>query len=121
MTQRRRRTGGFGERLAVAYLRLRGYRILARNLRTPLAEIDILALQREHLVVVEVKTRHGRFRDDGITPAQRRRLARAALWVHARRGGDGGVRVDLIKVELPPRGRIGVPRLRHLKAIVEGE
>ena len=121
MTRRRQRTGRFGERLAVTYLRLRGYRILARNLRTPLAEIDILARQREHLVVVEVKTRHGQFLDDGISLAQRRRLARAAGWVHSRRGGDGGVRVDLIKVELPSRGRIGVPRLRHLKAIVGSE
>ena len=37
-------------------LRRAGYRILARNVRTPRGEVDVLAVERRHLVVVEVKT-----------------------------------------------------------------
>jgi len=39
-----RSLGETGERLAAGYLRRRGYRIVGRNLRTQIGEIDILAL-----------------------------------------------------------------------------
>lgn len=37
-----------------------GYRILARNYRTPAGEADLIALEGRTLVVVEVKRRDGR-------------------------------------------------------------
>jgi putative endonuclease len=49
--------GREGEDLAATYLTKRGYRILERNYRTPQGEIDLIALDREHVVFVEVKTR----------------------------------------------------------------
>lgn len=49
--------GKKGEELAVAYLREKGYRILERNYYFQKAEVDILALRDEMLVVVEVKLR----------------------------------------------------------------
>jgi putative endonuclease len=50
-------TGRSGERAGVQHLKRSGYRILGRNLRSRLGEIDILALTPEGrtLVVVEVK------------------------------------------------------------------
>ena len=51
--------GRQGEDAAAAYLHNRGYRILARNLRLPGGEIDLLCLHGHILVFVEVKRRDG--------------------------------------------------------------
>jgi Holliday junction resolvase-like predicted endonuclease len=49
--------GDRGENHAARYLRERGYKILLRNFRCPLGEIDIVARDGRTLVFVEVKTR----------------------------------------------------------------
>jgi putative endonuclease len=81
MRDRRRAwlSGKRAEMLAAWLLRLKGYRILARGLRLPVGEIDILARRGRILAVVEVKQRPSL--DDGlqaVSRRQRRRLARAA-------------------------------------------
>ena len=81
-TARRRqaeRRGRLAELLCRSYLRLRGWRILARDWRCPVGEIDILARRGGVLAVIEVKRR----RDfttaiTAIVPRQQRRIARAA-------------------------------------------
>ncbi|MCK6417355.1 MAG: YraN family protein, partial [Alphaproteobacteria bacterium] len=45
------------ERAAAAYLRLKGYKILAVRYKTPVGEIDIIARKGRTLVAVEVKHR----------------------------------------------------------------
>lgn len=49
--------GRMGESEAERYLRRRGYRILARNVRSPRGELDLVVKQGEVLVFVEVKAR----------------------------------------------------------------
>lgn len=49
--------GERGENLAAKYLRTKGYKILERNFRTAVGEIDIVARLGQILVFVEVKTR----------------------------------------------------------------
>jgi putative endonuclease len=49
--------GQAGESAAEAYLRRKGYRILARNLRSSLGELDLVAEDGRVLVFVEVKAR----------------------------------------------------------------
>ena len=51
-------TGNLGEKLAAEYLENLGYKILERNWRySNIGEIDIIALDKNTLVFVEVKTR----------------------------------------------------------------
>jgi len=51
--------GQYGERVAAAYLRRHGYRVLTRNFQTARGEIDLVCRCREVLVFVEVRTRAG--------------------------------------------------------------
>lgn len=49
--------GNWGEDCACTFLQSQGLSILARNIRSPYGEIDILAKYEDLLVFVEVKTR----------------------------------------------------------------
>src|SRR5215468_3584170 len=78
--------GGYGERVAVAYLIARGLILLDRNWRCPLGEIDIVMRDRgDVLVFVEVKARRSdRFGTpaEAVGHAKVRRLRRlAAAWL----------------------------------------
>jgi putative endonuclease len=80
------RRGRVAETVAAAWLRLFGYRILARGLRTPVGEIDIVARRGDTLVVVEVKSRSSIAVAAHSLPLwQRRRIVRAAQWYLAGR------------------------------------
>lgn len=59
MTQATLATGRWGEDLACVYLERHGHHIVARNVRTPLGEIDCIAQKGRELFFVEVKTRRG--------------------------------------------------------------
>jgi putative endonuclease len=77
--------GHRAETIALWYLRLKGYRLLARRFKTPLGEIDLIMRRRHTLVFVEVKAR--RSVDDSlfaVTPQQSRRIASAASYFAAR-------------------------------------
>lgn len=51
------RFGAVGEKYAAEYLKKQRYKILKRNYRNKLGEIDIIARDGEEVVFVEVKTR----------------------------------------------------------------
>jgi putative endonuclease len=71
------RRGRGAETLACWYLRLRGWRILARRARVPGGEVDIVARRGRTLALVEVKARAS---DDAAGFAlDRWRLRRVAL------------------------------------------
>ena len=55
----KRKVGGYGEDLAVAYLEKLGYKIVGRNVRMRSGEIDIIATHKGATVFVEVKYRRG--------------------------------------------------------------
>lgn len=57
MLDPRKLFGQAGESAAEEYLRHKGYRIIARNLRSPMGELDLVAEDGHVLVFVEVKAR----------------------------------------------------------------
>ena len=105
----RGRTGARGERLALRYLRWRGYRLLARNFRCPEGELDLVVRRGTTIVVVEVRTVTQGFLAsplDSVTPAKRRRVARAAArWLGLYRPAYARVRFDLLGIRLKGRWR----------------
>ena len=93
------------EALAVFLLRLKGYRILARRLKTHAGEIDILARRGNTLAIVEVKARAGEdTAREALLPAQQARLRRAGEQLFAMRPAlaDCDLRFDLVLVTPSP-------------------
>ena len=92
------RWGLGGEAICAAFLRLRGYRIVARRARTPAGEIDIVARRGPILAFVEVKARGRQPTESPLTIRQRRRITRAAEAFVAARPSFAGlsIRFDLM-------------------------
>ena len=98
------RLGRRGERAAARTLARRGYRILARNLRTPRGEVDLLAWHAGCLVVVEVKSGAPQRPTPLRVPwRQRRRLAAAGRWLARRATRRCRFRVDFVFVRVDGR------------------
>lgn len=71
--------GMVAEIYAILYLTLKGYRILAWRYKTPVGEVDIVAMRGKVLAFVEVKLRADRDAGmEAITPRMRHRISRAA-------------------------------------------
>ena len=82
MTEQRLTLGRLGEKLALTYLQDLGYKILSRNYRIRLGEVDIIAEDNGTLVFIEVKTRYGDscgLPFEAVTPRKQRQLSKVAL------------------------------------------
>ncbi len=74
--------GKEGEDRAAKYLTGQGYKIIERNYRTRAGEIDLIALHRDVVVFVEVKTRTSDAYGSpelAVNPRKQRRMIKAAL------------------------------------------
>ena len=115
--------GPRGEQLAARHLRRAGCKILARNYRCPVGEVDLIILDAstkadwgtESVAFVEVKTRS---RGDAVDPesavdsSKRRRLIRVARYYLSRHDiGERRARFDVVAVLLPADGK---PEIRHI-------
>jgi putative endonuclease len=121
MTVDRTARGRTGEQTAAFFLCERGYRVLARNQRTPLGELDIICRSLSEVVIVEVKSRsNDEYGEalEAIGPRKARRLRAAAAWWLADKGlFPCPVRFDAVVVVLDDHG---LPRsVHHLKNILE--
>ncbi|GAB4267295.1 MAG: YraN family protein [Deferrisomatales bacterium] len=94
--------GDRGEELAVRHLRRLGYRIVERNYRCRLGEIDCVAIQGGTLVFCEVKTRRSDVYGgplEAVDGRKRRKMTRLAQHYVAAKGLDGvAQRFDVVAV-----------------------
>jgi len=98
------RVGKWGEAIAAEFLSERNYEILARNIRTPYGEIDIIAKQKDITIFVEVKTRTSNkmgLPEESITPRKRQHMIAAAEQYAADNAVDHW-QIDVIAVEGKP-------------------
>ena len=77
--------GHFAEFVALMYLRLKGYRLLAQRFKSPQGEVDLIMRRRDVTAFIEVKARgshdHG---VEAVTTTQSRRISAAARFWMAR-------------------------------------
>lgn len=101
--------GLMAEIYTMAFLVMKGYRILAWRYKTPVGEIDIVARRKDVLAFVEVKLRQDL--DGGllaITPRMQQRITRAAGHFMA---GNIGFQADFPRFDVVAVSGL---RLRHL-------
>lgn len=112
-TERRRRAeraGRRGEGLALWWLRLKGWRLVARGFRAPVGEIDLVVRRGGVLALVEVKRRPTlAAAAEAIRRPQQLRIARAAEALLQRRPDLAALTLRFDAVLLAP-GR----RPRHI-------
>ena len=110
MSDARVRLGRRGEELAVAELGRCGYRILARNWRCQVGEVDVVALRDGAYHFFEVRTRRGRdfgTPEESLTPAKQQRMVDVALTYLAEHDlDDVDWRIGLVAVEMDRAGRL---------------
>lgn len=110
MGRERKMTGAAGERIASAYLKKIGYRILESNFRTPFGEIDIVARLGRLIVFVEVKSRTtSSFGPPylSVTKLKERRIIKNALYyLKIRRILNACWRIDIVSVKLNHNGEL---------------
>lgn len=128
--------GARGEAAAAAYLRGKGYAILARNVWMKFGEADLVArdpgdVRGPTLVVIEVKSRVRRAeaagKSVGVMPeasvtARKRAKLRRLAGALAQANGGGPRRIDVVAVEYPmtASGVLGEPTIRHFVDAVRG-
>ncbi len=111
--------GDRGENRAARYLREQGYKILVRNFRCPLGEIDIIARDGRTLVFCEVKTRaeDNPQPEDQVNGVKQHQITKAARYYLSRYGvPQPPSRFDVVAV-VWPEGRD--PQVRHTRHAFE--
>ncbi len=98
--------GHYGEEVAVALVRRKGYKLLAQNYRAAGAEIDLIAMHKKMLVFIEVKTRRGTHYGrpgEAVGIGKQKRITRAAEHYLQAAGNPAlYARFDVIEVEVIP-------------------
>ncbi|HLU91397.1 MAG TPA: YraN family protein [Pedomonas sp.] len=112
----RERKGRRAESLAALWLRLKGYRILARRVRTPVGEVDLVAGRGRCLVFVEVKYRATlEEAAEAAAHGNMARVRRAAGALAARCEHGGGYSWDTVRIDAVLVAPWRLPR--HLQGV----
>ncbi|HOV78583.1 MAG TPA: YraN family protein [Bacillota bacterium] len=117
MKGHRKETGAKGEEVAAEYLERNGYRLLSKNYSCRFGEIDMVAMDRETLVFVEVRSCSGEKYgppEESITRRKQLKLRQLA-WHYLKAEGKTGssCRFDVISVLFGGNG--DVKRLEHIE------
>ena len=110
-------TGQIGEELAAKYLKKSGYKIIGRNVINNIGEIDILARQKDAIVIVEVKTKSTDQFGEGhemVNFYKRKKLVQLAKSLQIKYP-EKVIRIDVISVGLS----VEKPEITHFENAVE--
>ena len=94
--------GKIGEDIAANYLTRLGYKIIERNFECKQGEIDIIALHKEELVFIEVKTRTNTFYGEASESVNKFKIKHLLnsikYYIYKRNLQDEYIRIDIIEV-----------------------
>ena len=120
--KRNRAVGNLGEIIAARFLRRKGYKIITRNFRVSLGEIDIIAKKGLITIFVEVKTRSSLSFGPpylAITEAKRKKMIECALcYLKMKDLLDTFWQIDIVSVELDGPGK-HLRKIEHFENAVE--
>jgi putative endonuclease len=115
--------GADGERFAAKYLEALGWRIIDRNVRVGSGELDIVAMDRGELVVVEVRSRRVGMMmppEASVGPRKLRRLIRTAKKYVEKVSYAGNWRIDIAAVTEDRGGSFRIELFSDATAGMEG-
>ena len=111
----RKQFGNQGEAEAARFLEGLGYEVLQRQLRGRFGELDLVAIDRNTIVFIEVKTRSSTAAGhptESITLAKQRKITRSALaFLKQRRWLNRSARFDVVSIIWPNDGT--PPLIQH--------
>jgi putative endonuclease len=117
MPDNRKKLGSKGEKLAAKFLKRKGYRIVHRNYRCRLGEIDIIAKQDDTIIFVEVRTKQT---DEfgapqySITAAKKGHISKVALWyIKENKLINQSCRFDVVAITFSENSR--KPDIEHIE------
>ena len=97
-------TGKEGEKIAAAFLKKNGYRVMETNFRCPLGEIDMIAEEDGDIVFIEVKTRKSwalGYPEQAVGMKKQKKLSQLALWyLQNNHLADKKTRFDVVAITL---------------------
>lgn len=95
--------GAKGEEHAVEFLKGKGYRLISRNFKTSIGEIDIIAEDKGTLVFIEVKTRTDNSFGhpfEAVTYRKREKIKKVALCYLKGLKKTAAARFDVMSIEM---------------------
>jgi putative endonuclease len=117
----RRARGREAEDLAAAFLRERGFEILARNHAIKQGEVDLVCRDGEVLCFVEVRSRTSEAQggpEETVGRRKARRVVAAAThWALENGGLERDIRFDVVAITFGE----GAPRVEHFRAAFDAD
>jgi len=111
--------GKAGEQVAEQYLKNKGYKLIERNYRCPLGELDLIVLDRRVVVFVEVKTRSGHGYGSPLEAVefrkQRKLIQAAQYFLSEKKLHQRDARFDVVGISWPGRE----PVVEHIENAFE--
>lgn len=113
-------TGQLGEEIAKKYLEKKGYKIIEKDFKTKYAEIDLIGIKNNELIIFEVRTKRGEAfgtPEDTINNRKLGKLLLGARIIASAKKWQGPLRVDAVCVVLKIYGE-EVLRINHYENIL---
>jgi len=111
--------GKEGERIAERYLKKKGYKLIERNYRCAVGELDLIVLDRRVVVFVEVKTRSGHGYGSPLEAVefrkQRKMIQAAQYFLSEKKLHQRDARFDVVGISWPGRE----PVVEHIENAFE--
>lgn len=102
--QNSKKIGNFGEKIAVKYIKSKGYKVINTNMKVGRMEFDIIANISGKIIFIEVKTRlswGNRIAENGMSDNKIKLLKRAiSEYVDLLKIDPENIRLDFIAIDL---------------------